>query len=500
MEASDPILLKIIAAHPHLSETDYRAMESWWLMDRRPGESAVDFMVRQGVFVQDATRTIEMLRKGMLTYWDPKRIFGEQGHHRLHEYANQSGFYDPKSDPNRSAQSDPPSMPPASSINKLNEVREWLARRAEAKQAGVIRPSVASDVIDPPSVPVHAAPAAPRNPPSPRRSGASPTSPLPPIGEQTSQPFADAVKKFPQVGDLLGKYFLAEEVARGGTAVVFRALNRSLNSIVAIKVLKIDREEVFSDDQAISLDSLRREAQMLARFNHPNLVRVFDLEEDLAFPFLVLEFVDGLSLSEMLVHAGRLRIDRALNIVLAVAEGLCAAQRKIGLVHRDVKPGNVLLSRDGSVKLADLGLAMVADTWQSNTNNGPNSTVLAGTAAYMAPEQCTGGEVDHRSDIYSLGATFYHALVGQMPFRGKNRIEVMLKHTKEMPVPPHQLVSGLDPNLSDFIFKMMAKNPEERFQTYDELLDELNQVYKRSNSEMQIQVPPSTQINTAITT
>jgi serine/threonine-protein kinase len=173
-----------------------------------------------------------------------------------------------------------------------------------------------------------------------------------------------------------------------------------------------------------------------------------------------------------------------VGIVTSVIEGLSEAQRKIGLVHRDIKPGNILLGRDGCIKLADLGLAMTTDTW-CNTS-GANSSVLAGTAAYMAPELCTSGEVDHRTDIYSLGATFYHMVVGEMPFKGKNRMEIMLKHTKDMPVPPHERYTGLDVCVSDVIMKMMAKQPEERYQSYEELLADLSQLNSRSATEFLI--------------
>lgn len=491
VDVSDPLLLKIIASHPHLSETDYRALESWWLVDRRQGETAIDFMVRQGIFVKEAHRTVEMLRKGMLTYWDPKHLFGETGHQRLREYGQQSGFYDPVSDPMRSiyADSRERAVPPPTPAKRLSEVKEWLARRAETKQAATVPTLVDLDTSHQPHAPVHATPAyksGSRSLATPGGRYSSPSSgPLSPIPDHNSQVFER--RNFPEVGDQYGKYFLTEEVARGGTAVVFRALNRSLNSTVAIKVLKIDREEGLNNDQAQLLDSLRREAQLLARFNHPNLVRVYDLEEEAPFPFLVLEFVDGLSLFDMLAHVGRLRLDRAIRIVSSISEGLSAAQRKIGMVHRDVKPGNILLARDGSIKLADLGLAMTTDTWSCNSN--ANSSILAGTAAYMAPELCTSGEVDHRTDIYSLGATFYHAVVGEMPFRGKNRMEIMLKHTKESPVPPHQMVTGLDPSLSDVILRMMAKNPDDRYQGYDDLLSDLSQLHTRSSSELQILLP-----------
>jgi len=469
VDVSDPILLKVLSFHPNLSESDFQVMESWWLMDRKNDETLVDFMTRQGVFCSDAARTIDMVRRGILTYCDPKRVFGEQGHHRLREYAQQFAF--------KSASAQPVTAK-TDSRSKLNEVKDWLARRAEAKQQTVavaVPETTDNTKVDPPST--HSISLEP--PPSttvPR---------LASVPDKTSQVFSRS--KFPQIGEQYGKYLLTEEVARGGTAVVFRALNRSLNSTVAIKVLKMDREEGLNQDQARMLDSLRNEAQLLARFNHPNLVRIYDIDEEATFPFLVLEYVDGLSLYDILAHVGRLRVDRAIRIVTCVVEGLSAAYRKMGLVHRDIKPGNILLAREGCVKLADLGLAMTTDTWSSNSSL--NSSVLAGTAAYMAPEMCTSGEVDMRSDIYSLGATFYHAIVGEMPFKGKNRMEVMLKHTREMPVPPHQVVSGLHISASDVILKMMAKNPIERHQDYEELLEDLKRVQTGSASDLQLNVP-----------
>lgn len=479
MDASDPVLLKVIASHPNLSETDYRALESWWLMERSPSESIVDFMIRQGVFTKEAPRTMDMLRKGILTYCDPKRLFGDQGHQRLHEYAKQVGFYDRSGSPKGfPPTSDPKSKPIyASTPNRLSEVKDWLARRAENKQ-GTQQASIATPLeveSTQPHAPVHA-PVAKSS-----RSSSSLGGPYSPVPDR---PTIHDRRRFPAIGDQLGKFLLTEEIARGGTAVVFRALNRSLNSTVAIKVMKMDREEGLSNEQLETLDSLRREAQLLARFNHPNLVRVYDLDEEAVYPFLVLEFVEGLSLFEILNHVGRIRLDRAVSIVTSVIEGLSEAQRKIGLVHRDIKPGNILLGRDGCIKLADLGLAMTTDTW-CNTS-GANSSVLAGTAAYMAPELCTSGEVDHRTDIYSLGATFYHMVVGEMPFKGKNRMEIMLKHTKDMPVPPHERYTGLDVCVSDVIMKMMAKLPEERYQSYEELLADLSQLNSRSATEFLI--------------
>ncbi|HQR43737.1 MAG TPA: serine/threonine-protein kinase, partial [Gemmatales bacterium] len=419
-------------------------------------------------------------RKGILTYCDPRRIFGEQGHQRLREYAQQAGIYYPRHSSEKSdANPRPGSMPPVP--NRLSEVRDWLNRRAEAKSQAAPLPPIEQPTSQPLHAPVHA-PVATASRSSASLGGGSRYGT---VQDRPSLP--PDRRRFPEVGDQYGKYLLTDEVARGGTAVVFRALNRSLNSTVAVKILKMDREEGLSDDQQQMLEQLRREAQLLARFNHPNLVRVHDLEEDVPFPFLVLEYVDGLTLSDMLSHVGRLRLDCCIKIMTAVCEGLSSAQRKIGLVHRDVKPGNILLSRDGSIKLADLGLALTTDSCAVASTM--SSGVIAGTAAYMAPELCTSGEIDLRTDIYSLGATFYHAVVGEMPFKGKNRMEIMLKHTREMPAPPHLRVSGLDGAVSEVILRMMAKDPNDRYQSYEELMSDLQSLQTHSASDLNITLP-----------
>jgi tRNA A-37 threonylcarbamoyl transferase component Bud32 len=273
----------------------------------------------------------------------------------------------------------------------------------------------------------------------------------------------------PAVGDAVGRCILTERVGRGATGLVFRALHQSLGIPVAVKVLHRDALE----NDRNGAQQLRTEARLLAQLNHPNIVRVWDFEESEPFPYLILEYVEGWSLSELIQQSGRLRPDRAASIMIQVAAGLAAA-RAIGVVHRDVKPANILLSKEGTAKLADLGLAVVLRKATARTEDAVAAEATAGTAAYMSPEQVTGGRgVDHRSDIYALGATFYHALTGQIPFQGRSRLEVMLKHTREAPVPPDQLVSEVGPALSAVVLKMMAKQPGDRHQTYEELRADL---------------------------
>jgi serine/threonine protein kinase len=270
----------------------------------------------------------------------------------------------------------------------------------------------------------------------------------------------------PAVGRWMGKCLLTELVGRGGSAMVFRALHTTLRIPVAVKVLLLDQIE---RDRRV-LDLLGEEAALLARLNHPNIVRVLDFEGDATYPYLVLEFVEGLSLADLISQSGRLRPDRAVGVMRQVCAGLAEA-RRLGVVHRDIKPANILVARDGAAKIVDLGLAVIVGAGPSNkSSSAAGLDVLAGTVAYMAPEQSLGGtDLDHRCDIYSLGATFYHAVTGQVPFRGRTMLEVMRKHAQE-PVPlAHLAAPDVPPGFSEVIARMMAKQPTERYADYAEL-------------------------------
>jgi len=270
----------------------------------------------------------------------------------------------------------------------------------------------------------------------------------------------------PKVGAMLGKCLLTELIGKGGTALVFRALHKTLNIQVAVKVLPPDKAF-----HAI----LKNEARLLAKLDHPRIVRVLDFDDEGSRPYLILEYVEGLSLADLIAQSGRLRPDRAVGIAVQTAEALAAAQA-FGLIHRDVKPANILLTRDGSTKLADLGLALARDKHfrqagglKSSDENVGTGT-LAGTAAYMSPEQAADkGAIDHRADIYSLGATLYQALVGHSPFSGSRLMETLRRHRDEAPVPPKQLVPELPQALSDVVLRMLAKNPADRYGNYSDL-------------------------------
>jgi serine/threonine protein kinase len=231
---------------------------------------------------------------------------------------------------------------------------------------------------------------------------------------------------------------------------------------VAVKVLTLPEGGSASN----ALDALASEARLLASLNHPNVVRLWDFEADPVMPYMVMEYVDGPSLAELIRQSGRLSVERAIELTCQAIEGLASAW-SLGIVHRDVKPHNILVSRDGKPKIADLGLAMVVD----DTTPQPNEE-LAGTAAYMSPEQglLAGTQVDYRSDIYSMGATLYHALTGRTAYNGQSTRELMHQHAYSTPVPPHEIVPGLPAEVSEVVLTMMARHPDDRYQSAEELL------------------------------
>lgn len=281
----------------------------------------------------------------------------------------------------------------------------------------------------------------------------------------------------PKVGGTLGKYQLTDMLGQGGCGIVFRGMHRSLQVPVAIKVLPGVSEA--SNPKAFR--RFKSEARVLANLNNPNVVRVLDFEDDPACPYLVMEFIEGMSLEQWLKQRGPMPSARAAAIMLQAANGLAAASA-LGIVHRDVKPGNILLTRKGVAKLADFGLALavggplqVAQSIQMHASQ----TVLAGTVGYMAPEQARSPlDVDSRADIYSLGATFYHLVTGAMPFTGESVLDILMKHTELPPTPPHELNPSIDERCSVLILRMLAKKPDERFASYAELASELRRLTK----------------------
>jgi eukaryotic-like serine/threonine-protein kinase len=264
------------------------------------------------------------------------------------------------------------------------------------------------------------------------------------------------------VGELIaGRYELEKLVGSGGMSNVFRAHDRLLERTVALKIL---HEQYTRDDDYV--ERFRREARAVAKLAHPNIVTVIDRGEQDGRQFIVFEYVEGPNLKD-LTRDGPLEVGEAIQLTLQVARALSFAHER-GLVHRDVKPQNVLLNEDSQAKVTDFGIARSLDV-QGVTQTG---TVL-GTSDYIAPEQARGQRVDPKTDIYSLGAVLYELLVGEVPFSGDNFVAVAMRHVSEPPpsVLEHRPDCPLRLDLA--VQRAMAKDPDDRFQSMDDFVAEL---------------------------
>src|SRR5580698_3384570 len=260
-----------------------------------------------------------------------------------------------------------------------------------------------------------------------------------------------------------GRYEITHLVARGGMAQVYRAVDLQLDRPVALKVLfpELSVDKTF-------VERFRREAQAAANLSHPNIVPVFDWGEDDGVYFIVMEYIDGRSLSTVLRDPQKMPPNQIAQIGAGVAAALAFAHRH-GVVHRDVKPGNILITPDGEVKVTDFGIARAMNTEESLTQTG----AVMGTAAYFSPEQAEGKGVDSRSDIYSLGVVLYEMAVGRPPFTGDSPVAVASKHVRDMPVLPREANPTVPPALEAVIMKAMAKNPDDRYGSAEELRADL---------------------------
>jgi serine/threonine protein kinase len=273
----------------------------------------------------------------------------------------------------------------------------------------------------------------------------------------------------PDVGTVVGTFVLQAKLGEGVSCHVFRGWDEALSRPVALKIL--NWANVY--DRTAAMKQLRMEAAALSRVKHPLVVRFLDFGFDPRWPYLVTEFFEGRPLGELIRAGGALPPAWALFLVTQMADALGAVWQA-GLVHRDIKPDNILVGPNGNAKLIDFGLAKSEAIEANRERTGPE---LAGTAAYLAPEQAKDASVvDHRADIYSLGVTLYETLTGCLPFEGRNRMQVIFQHLNTPPVPPVERVPDCPPLLSDLCLWMLAKNADERPQNYEELRQALNTV------------------------
>lgn len=265
---------------------------------------------------------------------------------------------------------------------------------------------------------------------------------------------------------LAGRYELIEKIGEGGMAIVYKAKCRLLNRYVAIKIL---RPEFTKDEQFV--ENFRRESQAAAGLSHPNIVSVYDVGQEGNIHFIVMELVEGKTLSKLIEEKGRLDYKEAINITRQVASALSLAHKN-QIVHRDIKPHNILITNTGVAKLADFGIAKAVS---ASTIIGGNNKVM-GSVHYFSPEQARGAYVDERSDIYSLGIVLYEMLTGKVPFDGDNPISIALMHIND-PMPPVSAeVPGIPPQLEKIIMKATDKYQTNRYRTADEMIEDLDNI------------------------
>ncbi|MFJ6573921.1 protein kinase [Streptomyces sp. NPDC091292] len=264
------------------------------------------------------------------------------------------------------------------------------------------------------------------------------------------------------VGD--GRYRLTRRLGRGGMAEVFAAEDVRLGRTVAVKLLRSDLAE-----DPVSKARFTREAQSVAGLNHHAVVAVYDSGEDIVghqtVPYIVMEIVEGRTIRDLLINAEAPGPEQALIIVAGVLEAL-AYSHQHGIVHRDIKPANVIITHTGAVKVMDFGIARALHGAQSTmTQTG----MVMGTPQYLSPEQALGKTVDHRSDLYATGCMLYELLALRPPFTGETPLSVVYQHVQDIPVPPSEASDGVPPELDGLVMRSLAKDPDDRFQTAEEM-------------------------------
>ena len=262
---------------------------------------------------------------------------------------------------------------------------------------------------------------------------------------------------------LQNRYEILEKIGSGGMSVVYKAQCHTLNRLVAIKVLK----EEFAFDRAF-IDKFRMEAQAAARLSHPNIVSVYDVVEEGALHYIVMELIEGVTLKSYIEKKGCLENKEAIGIAIQVASGIAAAHSH-HIVHRDIKPQNIIISRDGKVKVADFGIAKAVSAQTMNAT-------AVGSVHYISPEQARGGYCDERSDIYSFGITLYEMVAGKVPFEGDNTVAVALAHLEDPVVPPTEYNPDICPGLEQIILKCTQKRPDMRYGAMEDVIADLRRV------------------------
>ena len=280
-----------------------------------------------------------------------------------------------------------------------------------------------------------------------------------------------------KIGMIIGdRYEILEKIGTGGMSDVYKAKCHKLNRYVAIKVLK----QEFSENTNF-VSKFRVEAQAAAGLMHPNIVNVYDVGEEDGIYYIVMELVEGITLKNYIEKKARLSVKEALSIAIQVSMGIEAAHNN-HIIHRDIKPQNIMISKEGKVKIADFGIAKAA------TSNTITSNVM-GSVHYTSPEQARGGFSDERSDIYSLGCTMFEMLTGRVPFDGETTVAIAIKHIQEDMPSPREYVSEIPVCVEKIIFKCTQKSPDRRYQSMGELIVDLKKALITPDEDFVKMVP-----------
>lgn len=257
-----------------------------------------------------------------------------------------------------------------------------------------------------------------------------------------------------------GRYEIIDEIGRGGMAVVYRIMDHTLHKQAALKMLKdtLERDESY-------LKRFIREAQAAAKLSHPNIVDVYDVDQDQGHWFIVMELIDGVTLKQYIQNKVRLSSTECISISMQAADALSTAH-KAGIIHRDIKPDNIIITREGNVKISDFGIARM--------QSSDTMTIDAcGSVYYSSPEQVRGGYSDQRTDIYSLGVTMYEMCTGRLPFVGNSVVEIAMHHMEGKVIPPQDMFEDIPSHLNAIILKAMSRRMDDRYQSMDELVQDL---------------------------
>ena len=261
------------------------------------------------------------------------------------------------------------------------------------------------------------------------------------------------------------RYEVIEELGRGGMGTVYKVFDKKIKEKIALKII---RPEIALNEHTI--ERFQNELRIARKIIHKNVCRMFDLGEDKNLHFITMEYISGRDLKQMIRMTKQLNVGTAVTIAKQVCEGLAESHR-LGVVHRDLKPQNIMIDNEGSVRIMDFGIA------RSLYTTGVTATgVLIGTPEYMAPEQAEAKEVDQRTDIYALGAILFEMVTGEVPFSGDTPISIAIKHKQEGPRDPREINAQIPEDLSQVILKCLEKNKEDRYQTAAELIKDLSNI------------------------